>query len=319
MRCWSLVEPQGRRRAGQFAEPRGEGGSGPARGPCRSQLNRLTMDGNTEWAPLIAQWVTSLQSARVADGTLKCRATSIRRLARDLAPRLPNEVTTAALESWLANPGWAPETAHSHRSAVRGFYRFALARGLVATDPAAALPPIRRVPTIMQPCPESAIRDALANAGPAVRVMILLAAELGLRRAEIAGLGRGSLAVIGDQRMLMVKGKGGKSRRVPVSDIHAEIIAWFEKCQTEAVFPGPNGCVSAGWVGRQVAAALPGAWTCHSLRRRFATVAYAAEPDCLTLQMLLGHSSPTTTLRYVTLPAENAISMVGAAKVTVAT
>jgi site-specific recombinase XerD len=43
-------------------------------------------------------------------------------------------------------------------------------------------------------------------------------------------------------------------------------------------------------------------WTAHTLRHRFATVAYAGERDLLAVQVLLGHSKPETTRLYVLIP-----------------
>lgn len=48
-----------------------------------------------------------------------------------------------------------------------------------------------------------------------------------------------------------------------------------------------------------IEAALGDGWTTHSLRHRFATQAYRATRDIRAVQQLLGHSSPTTTARYV--------------------
>ena len=51
---------------------------------------------------------------------------------------------------------------------------------------------------------------------------------------------------------------------------------------------------------------MPVGWSMHSLRHRFATVAYAHDRDLLTVQALLGHASPGTTQRYVVAPGEAA-------------
>lgn len=70
-------------------------------------------------------------------------------------------------------------------------------------------------------------------------------------------------------------------------------------------FPGRDaGHLSPGYVGKLVAAALPGGWTAHTLRHRFATNAYAGTHDLLAVQELLGHSRPETTRDYIELPRE---------------
>lgn len=53
---------------------------------------------------------------------------------------------------------------------------------------------------------------------------------------------------------------------------------------------------SISQIGRRI---LPGTWTLHKLRHRYATKAYSAEHDLLTVRELLGHASVQTTIRYV--------------------
>lgn len=49
---------------------------------------------------------------------------------------------------------------------------------------------------------------------------------------------------------------------------------------------------------------LAAGWSAHSMRHRYATVTYAVARDLLTVQQLLGHSKPETTMRYTALPAD---------------
>jgi integrase len=70
------------------------------------------------------------------------------------------------------------------------------------------------------------------------------------------------------------------------------------------IFPGSDhGHLTAGHVGKLLKRLLGDDFTAHTLRHRFATVAYAADRDLLTVQQLLGHSRPETTSRYTALPA----------------
>jgi integrase len=97
-----------------------------------------------------------------------------------------------------------------------------------------------------------------------------------------------------------VTGKGGKERRIPAHPIIADALRALPRGY---VFPGVDaGHLSPDRVGRLMAAALPGDWTAHSLRHRFATRAFAGQRDLLTVQQLLGHASVATTQRYTQVP-----------------
>jgi integrase len=65
------------------------------------------------------------------------------------------------------------------------------------------------------------------------------------------------------------------------------------------LFPGDDdGHLSARYVGKLMAGALPDHSTAHTLRHRFATRAYRGTRNLRAVQALLGHSSVATTERY---------------------
>jgi integrase len=138
---------------------------------------------------------------------------------------------------------------------------------------------------------------ALILSRPHVRFALLLGARAGLRREEIAGLharhvGRG---------FLHITGKGGKARRVPIHPDLRPYLAELATADTWA-FPShvhPGQHVTPETICRWCSDALGPPWTTHSLRRRFAVSAYEGTHDLRAVQVLLGHSSPTTTARYI--------------------
>jgi integrase len=253
-----------------------------------------------EWAAAIATWLAVLRAAGRPATTVGLREYQLRRLAAAMVPGGPWAVTESQLVAWIGGHGWAPSTLRSYRSALRSFYRWGHAHGYIAVDPALGLPAVKPASPNPRPAPEDAYRLALARADERVRLMLRLAAELGLRRGEVARAHTDDLELDLTGWTLRVVGKGGKVRRLPLSDALAAAI---RRSDQGYLFPGDvDGHLSARWVGRLVSRALPGAWAMHSLRHRFATAAYSLDRDMFTVQELLGHASPVTTRMYVRLP-----------------
>lgn len=257
------------------------------------------------WVAAISRWLVALRAAGRPKSTLALREYQLGRLAAAVAPCGPWDVCGAELVAWVGSQAWAPETLRSMRSAIRSFYRWAHAAGHLgsAADPALALPSVAPSPPDPRPAPEDAYRLALARADDRVRLMLRLAAELGMRRGEVARCHADDLERDLTGWSLRVHGKGRKVRSVPLTDALAAAI---RRCGPGFIFPGNDGGhLSAPWVGRLVSRVLPAAWAMHSLRHRFGTVAFSIDRDLLTVQELMGHASPVTTRRYVMLPAES--------------
>lgn len=146
------------------------------------------------------------------------------------------------------------------------------------------------------------------RAEPRVMIMLRLAAEAGLRRAEVARVHTRDLLDGIDGYQLVVHGKGGKDRIIPITDELAELIAAGPAGHSPALaaygrdnwlFPGDDGGhLSPRWVGKLCAAAMPDGWTMHTLRHRFATLAFRGSQNIRAVQILLGHSNVGVTERY---------------------
>lgn len=178
-------------------------------------------------------------------------------------------------------------------SSWRTYYRWAVARGYAEHDPTAGLAAIRVPAGLPRPITEDALHQALAIADTETRFMLLLGAYAGLRRAEIARVHSADL----EFPWLRVKGKGGKTRRVP---IHAQLAPELHKLQGWA-FPSsvrPGQPVTADYVSDRLSKVLPPPFTPHSLRHRFATMAYRVSHDLRAVGDLLGHAKAETTMRY---------------------
>ena len=246
-------------------------------------------------------WVRHLQAAGSAPTTVRLRRSHVRRALAWIG-RPVAEVTEADLEAFMAAHEWAAETRKGMRSSLRAFFAWAEQAGHIDIDPARRLPSVTVPQGAPHPAPTDVLTAALAASPRRTRLMLMLAAYAGLRRAEIATLH--SRDIVGD--LLRITGKGGRTRIVPMHPELAEALAGASGW----IFPGEDrGHLSPDRVGRIMSDALGGprsGWTAHTLRHRFATRAYAGDRDILSVQQLLGHSSVATTQRY-TQPPDDAL------------
>lgn len=253
-----------------------------------------------EWHTAIEGWQLWLRASGRPSTTITLRRYQLRRFAADVRTG-PWTVTFEDLVGWLAAYShWSAETRRSHRAALRSFYAWGHAAARIDHSPAALLPPITPPRGKPRPTPEDALRIALAGAGAREWLMLQLAARAGLRRGEICRVHTADLVDDSDGPALRVVGKGGHIRHVPLT---GALAAAIRHCPAGPVFPGKiDGHLSAHRVGDIISERLPGVWTAHTLRHRFATRAYAAQRDLRAVQELLGHAKITTTQIYTAVP-----------------
>ena len=239
----------------------------------------------------ISDYRVWLQAAGKPSSTVYLRCWHISRFAET---HPSPHITTADLATWLGSHGWAPATIASVRASFRSFWGWMHTSGRMRTNPALGLPAVRIAPREPRPAPEWVLEGLRSD--ERVRLMIDLAARQGLRRAEIASVHSRDLVADLDGWSLIVHGKGDRDRMVP---LHDDIAARLRGLPYGWAFPGRRGHLSPNRVGDMISGALPSGWTAHSLRRRFATRAYAGGRDLRSVQRLLGHASIETTQRYV--------------------
>ncbi|MBH9537663.1 tyrosine-type recombinase/integrase [Novosphingopyxis sp. YJ-S2-01] len=214
-------------------------------------------------------------------------------------------------------------------AALRNYYGFLLDEGLRADDPSSALPR----PALQRPLPKLlsleeidrlfalAEERAEAPGAPAAALRDLALLELlygsGLRATELVSLPR--RAVVSDQPFLILKGKGGKERLVPLSDRARLVTARWRECVEEGqpwLFPSSAGHISrirlfqivralAGKAGIDPARVSP-----HVLRHAFATHLLAGGADLRALQTMLGHADISTTQIYTHVEASRLVALV---------
>lgn len=247
---------------------------------------RVVMD---SWDAAVGGYTTAMKAANRADTTVRLHRHYLAQLSRQHAS--PASVTLEDLRTLLAERSWGAEARKSARAVYRGFYRWAVGSGLLESSPAEGLEPISVPMSAPRPTPELLVGQLLRDDDERIRFMGLLAAQLGMRCAEISVVHERDF----DGRRLRVHGKGSKIRSAFVVDddlaqLLASVRGW--------AFPGPNGHLSAGHVSRLLSRALPQGWTAHTLRHRAATVAHEATGNILAVSTMLGHSHVNTTQRY---------------------
>lgn len=144
------------------------------------------------------------------------------------------------LEEYIGRPGWSSETRKSARTALRSFYRWAHRKGLIGADPSSDLPSVAVPFGVPRPTPEDIVHELVLVPGR-IGTMAMLAAYCGLRRGEIARVHRDDLA----GKLLLVHGKGGKERIVPV--VSAELLARIQAADGWLFPNGFGSHLSPGW------------------------------------------------------------------------
>jgi site-specific recombinase XerD len=249
------------------------------------------------WEAIIGQWAREQRACGKTIETMRTQTSHIRRVARAVAPKTPFEVEFYDLVDWMAAQTWARETRRAARAALRSFYGWAVEADLTDLNPADRLPKVTATPPAPRPASEVTVHFAVLTATPRERLMVRLAAEIGLRRAEVAGVHSRDLLEHDEGWSLVVHGKGQRDRVMPLPP---ELASELRSLAPGWAFPSPaGGHMTPGHVGKKVGQLLPEGVTMHALRHRFATRAYAMTHDILVVQRLLGHSRPETTQRYV--------------------
>lgn len=255
-----------------------------------------------DWDDAIGGWLLTLRAAGRPDTTLYLRRAHLRRFAAKSGVIRPFSATRGDLVAWVGTAHWAPETRRSVRSSLRSFYSWAVDEGHMEESPAERLPTVKASAPHPRPTPEQALEAALVFAEPRERLMVRLAAELGLRRGEVAQVHTRDLLETATGPALLVRGKGDKQRVVPLPERLAQTL---RDAPPGYLFPGGvDGHLGREHVGKVVSRLLPRGYSMHTLRHRFGTRAYALSGDLLAVQEILGHASADTTRRYVEVPDE---------------
>jgi integrase/recombinase XerD len=243
----------------------------------------------------------------------------------------------------LAKRGLSAASVARKLSAIRQLYRFLYAEGHRTDDPAAILEGPKRgraLPKVLSIGEVDRLlavaREQAAGAGTtgermrALRLVCLLEVlyATGLRVSELIALP--ASAARRDERMLVIRGKGGRERLVPLNGNAREAMrehlgliaeqakANGSKADAKWLFPsfGESGHLTRQHAARElkdlaVAAGLPAARVSpHVLRHAFASHLLQNGADLRVVQTLLGHADISTTQIYTHVLEERLKSLV---------
>ena len=304
-----------------------------------------TLDGGDEALEGHAvRWLLHLRSERrLSPKTLEAYARDVRQFIRFLAEHWNAQVSPeafAALEAsdvraFMAerrNKNIGGRSLMRQLAGLRSFGRFLEreGQGKVGALSAIRAPKIRK--SLPKPVPVAAAKrlaDSLERAGEAsepwiwerdAAVMALLYGS-GLRISEALGLKRRDVPMPGKGDVLVVTGKGNKTRMVPVLQ---NVLALIQDYAVSCPHPlPPEGPMFVGARGGPLspriiqltmarlrgALGLPDSATPHALRHSFATHLLGRGGDLRAIQELLGHASLSTTQIYTGIDSERLLEV----------
>jgi len=214
----------------------------------------------------------------------------------------------------LQRKGASARTAARRLSALRQFYQFLYSEGERADDPTATLEApraSRSLPKVLSEAETDALLVAARGGQGAQDMRTLALIELlyatGLRVSELISLPRRALR--DDTPFIIVRGKGGRERLVPVGEEAARAArAWIavQDGPSPWLFPshGASGHLTRQAVGKILkqlaldAGIEPARVSPHVLRHAFASHLLAHGADLRSVQKMLGHADISTTQIY---------------------
>lgn len=239
----------------------------------------------------------------------------------------PAALTAAHLREFvyhLKDLGLAPSSIRRSVSAIRTWYRFLLAEGVVTKDPSERLETPRKwrvLPEVLTATEVERLIGAITLDDPMAfrdRAMLELAYGAGLRVSEWISLAVKDVQL--DELVVRVFGKGGKERLVPIGRPAAGAVAVYlrelrprlERGKGEGRLflnarGGPLSRMGAWTILRKYVerAGIEKPVTPHTLRHSFATHLLEGGADLRAVQEMLGHADISTTQIYTHVDREH--------------
>jgi len=278
-------------------------------------------------SPNVTALIPDWRDARSADG---CRPRGVSTYVDKFeqfvafAGDIPsNQITADLIESYklhMHKRGLEHSTVRHALTVVRAFCAWCVTKGYLAENVALAV----KHPKVEPPDPDPLTREQIALllaacdkpnqshkvTWPRNRRAVFVMLYAGLRIAEAAELRWGDIDLDrGEIIVRKVGGKGGKSRVVPIcEELADELRCATSRRRDDAVVDQGDGTkltakslahIFERWLTDRGLKIHP-----HQLRKTFATELYVAGQDLTTIQRLLGHKDPKTTMRYLGASAQ---------------
>jgi integrase/recombinase XerD len=241
----------------------------------------------------------------------------------------------AALQGYMAGlttAGLSARTAARRLSALRQFHRFLNQEGIRADDPTGLLD-TPRLPLVLPKYLTEREVDALLEAaarrpgrsGLLARAALEILYATGMRVSELLSLPQAGLT--GDAVLMVIRGKGGKERMVPLNATARTALAAYGAVRgsflkegevSRYLFPsrGAEGHLTrrrCGQLLKELALAAgidPTRVSPHVLRHAFASHLLDHGADLRSVQEMLGHADITTTQIYTHVQSERLRTLV---------
>lgn len=235
----------------------------------------------------------------------------------------PAQVTRMTIRRYLAHlttRQFARRTVARKIAAIRRYFKWAVANNLAEVDPTSGVSVPAgsgRLPRVLDSREVSGLLDAAVDADePEWRrrrddAVLEVLYGSGLRVAELCGLDVASLALA--TGAATVWGKGGKERRVPLSEPAVRAVRRWIEARADVVTPDQGDALFGNEVGKRLTPRdvrriidrrSPTPTHPHALRHSFATHLLDGGADLRAVQELLGHADVATTQRYTHVSRE---------------
>lgn len=234
---------------------------------------------------------------------------------------------TATVRAFIqaqAQLGFSPRTTARRLSALRQFFRFLFVEGLRTDDPSSSIDRPRQGRPLPKYLSEAEVERLLIACraregveGLRLTALLEVVYATGLRVSELVALPRAALA--SEQRMLIVSGKGGRERIVPLTEPAVAALMTYLQAIRLPPRSGTAQAAASPWLfpsrsrsghltrarfaqllkETAIAAGIdPARVSPHVLRHSFASHLLAHGADLRSLQEMLGHADIATTQIY---------------------